>query len=140
MSGFDSSSENALGETVPDSSSGVPAGVADKYDATNSVRLCAKCEDECGVSAGADAGDRACACCGQHDAPHVYPALPFLQDEGKPGPPSTDREARRNLPEAAKRLTDAVLALRVHGDGRVQWDEAEAARAAVLIALRDNNA
>lgn len=47
---------------------------ADHYDATNSVRLCNRCEDESGVTAGADKGDRACAVCGQHAAPHIYPA------------------------------------------------------------------
>jgi hypothetical protein len=44
-----------------------------EYDATNAVRLCDRCEEESGVSAGADAGDRACSICGSHDAPHVYP-------------------------------------------------------------------
>lgn len=50
-------------------------------DATNSMRLCDRCEDESGVSAGADAGDRACSVCGCDHAPHVYVAL-------------TEREAR----------------------------------------------
>jgi hypothetical protein len=45
------------------------------WDATNSVRLCHRCEEEQGVTAGADPGDTACAACGQHDAPHVYPHL-----------------------------------------------------------------
>lgn len=48
---------------------------AEDYDATNSVRLCGRCEGECGVSAGGDKGDRACACCGREDAPHIYPML-----------------------------------------------------------------
>lgn len=46
-----------------------------QYDATNSVRLCVRCEGDSGVSAGADVGDCACAVCGARDAPHVYPAL-----------------------------------------------------------------
>lgn len=45
------------------------------FDATNSVRLCADCEDEYGVSAGADRGDTACSVCGQHAAAFVYPAI-----------------------------------------------------------------
>ncbi len=52
--------------------------MSDHWDANNSVRLCDHCEDEQGVAAGADAGGRACAACGQHDAPHVYPMLAEL--------------------------------------------------------------
>lgn len=54
---------------------GSESALAPRWDATNSVRLCANCEDEQGISAGADARDYACAACGQHDAPYVYPAL-----------------------------------------------------------------
>lgn len=47
----------------------------DAFDASNAVRLCGRCEQESGVSAGADVGDRACAVCGSHEAPHIYPLL-----------------------------------------------------------------
>jgi hypothetical protein len=46
-----------------------------RFDASNAVRLCDRCEPENGITAGADAGDRACSVCGQHDAPHVYPGI-----------------------------------------------------------------
>jgi len=50
-------------------------GTRAEFDATNSVRLCDSCELEQGASAGADAGDRACAACGQHRAPNIYVGL-----------------------------------------------------------------
>lgn len=45
----------------------------ERWDASNAVRLCDKCEGECGVGAGADKGDRACSTCGSESAPHIYP-------------------------------------------------------------------
>lgn len=51
-----------------------------QFDASNAVRLCESCESECGVSAGADAGDRACSVCGQHEADNIYPGLAQLDE------------------------------------------------------------
>jgi RecJ-like exonuclease len=41
------------------------------FDASNSVRLCDRCNDEQGAGA-ADPGDMACAACGFREAPHIY--------------------------------------------------------------------
>jgi hypothetical protein len=49
--------------------------MSERWDASNAVRLCDRCELESGVGAGADAGDRACSVCGQHSAPNVYVGL-----------------------------------------------------------------
>jgi hypothetical protein len=46
-----------------------------RWHCANAVLLCDRCEDEQGVTAGADAGDTACSACGQERAPHIYPAL-----------------------------------------------------------------
>jgi hypothetical protein len=50
----------------------------ERWDASNSVRFCAHCEGEQGAGI-SDPGDRACAACGRHDAPHVYVPLATYQ-------------------------------------------------------------
>jgi len=62
---------------------GEPATVLPQYDATNSVRLCNRCEQESGLSAGADRGDCACAVCGGHHAEHIYPALSLITERDR---------------------------------------------------------
>ena len=56
-----------------------------RWDASNCVRFCDRCDAEYGITAGADAGDDACAGCGNRHAPHIYPHPPAdfdrLRDE-----------------------------------------------------------
>ena len=68
-------------------------------DASNGVRLCDKCEGEYGAGI-ADKGDRACSVCGQHDAPHIYPAL------------SREAEVAKNVAEELRKLTNGTSSVR----------------------------
>jgi hypothetical protein len=106
------------------------------WDATNSVRLCDRCEAEQGISAGADKGDTACAACGAHEANHVYPAidrgaveaLRDLMRAAKPWLEPTGAHANPAM-HAARQTLDRFGAALAVGDiehsercgGRIQW-------------------
>jgi hypothetical protein len=93
----------------------------ERWDASNSVRYCAHCEGEQGVGIG-DPGDRACAACGQHDAPHVY--VPLATYEGAVDAYLSELVAesrticeREGVPNLAEWIGKTVLA-RVTGEGQ----------------------
>lgn len=74
---------------TPDSPAPVPPD-GEKWDASNCVRFCDRCDAEYGITAGADAGDDACAGCGNLTAPHIYPHPRFAAGRAaaSPDPPT----------------------------------------------------